>query len=101
MNPDLVGEMRIIVAPVDAELGRGNGQMQLLTRSGTNQFHGAGIWFARNTALDANTWTNNRQLDSRTGGWKPVRPDWNNTHQLTGASAVRSGRQDVLLHAVR
>jgi hypothetical protein len=25
INPDLVGEMRIILAPVDAETGRGNG----------------------------------------------------------------------------
>jgi len=59
--PDLVGEVRVIIAPVDAELGRGNGQVQFLTRSGTNQFHGAGVWFVRNTALDANTWTNNRR----------------------------------------
>jgi len=27
MSPDLIGEVRIIVAPVDAELGRGNGQI--------------------------------------------------------------------------
>src|SRR2546423_9904074 len=78
VNPDLVGEVRIIVAPVDAELGRGNGQVQFLTRSGTNQFRGTGAWFGRNTALDANTWSNNRQLDPRTGLWKPVTPDWNN-----------------------
>jgi hypothetical protein len=85
VNPDLVGEVRIIVAPVDAELGRGNGQVQFLTRSGTNQFHGAGVWFARNTGLDANTWSNNRQIDGRTGAWKPVAPDWVNSHQLTGS----------------
>ena len=30
MSPDLVGEIRMIVAPVDAEMGRGNGQMQVL-----------------------------------------------------------------------
>jgi len=83
--PDLVGEVRVIIAPVDAELGRGNGQVQFLTRSGTNQFHGAGVWFVRNTALDANTWTNNRQIDSRTGAWKPTTPDWANLHQLTGS----------------
>jgi hypothetical protein len=85
VNPDLVGEVRIIVAPVDAELGRGNGQVQFLTRSGTNAFRGTAAWFARNTALDANTWSNNRQVDVRTGAWKPVTPDWNNTHQLTGS----------------
>src|SRR5215475_10794339 len=41
VNPDMVGEFRVILSPVDAELGRGNGQVQILTRSGTNQFHGA------------------------------------------------------------
>ena len=40
INPDLVGEVRMILAPVDAELGRGSGQFQIQTRSGTNQFHG-------------------------------------------------------------
>src|SRR3954469_9627784 len=30
MNPDLVGEIRMILAPVDAEMGRGNGQIQIL-----------------------------------------------------------------------
>lgn len=85
VNPDLVGEVRIVVAPVDAEFGRGNGQVQFLTRSGTNQFRGAGVWFARNTALDSNTWSNNRQVDPTTGAWKPVTPDWSNNHQLTGS----------------
>jgi len=35
INPDLVGEVRMILAPVDAELGRGSGQFQIQTRSGT------------------------------------------------------------------
>jgi len=39
MSPDLIGEVRIVVAPVDAELGRGNGQFQFMTRSGGNQYH--------------------------------------------------------------
>jgi len=59
MSPDLIGEVRMIVAPVDAELGRGNAQIQFLTRSGTNQFRGTGVWSVRNSALDANTWNNN------------------------------------------
>src|SRR4030095_14384932 len=32
----LVGEVRLIVPPVDAELGRGNSQVQIRTRSGSN-----------------------------------------------------------------
>ena len=85
MSPDLIGEVRIIVAPVDAELGRGNGQFQFMTRSGGNQYHGALAWTVRNTAFDANTWNNNRQVDPKTGEWKPVKPDWANNHQITAS----------------
>jgi len=85
MSPDLIGEVRIVVAPVDAELGRGNGQFQFMTRSGGNQYHGAVSWTVRNTAFDANTWNNNRQVDPKTGEWKPAQPDWTNNHQITGS----------------
>jgi hypothetical protein len=85
MSPDLIGEVRMIIAPVDAELGRGNAQIQFLTRSGTNQFRGTGVWSVRNSALDANTWNNNRQIDPQTGQWEPTQPDWANNHQFTGS----------------
>src|SRR5215470_7355460 len=85
MSPDLIGEVRVVVAPVDAEMGRGNAQLQFLTRSGTNEYRGTAAWFARNSALDANTWNNNRQVDPRTGLWNPTKPDWSNTHQFTGS----------------
>src|SRR5262245_8478057 len=74
INPDLVGEVRLIVAPVDAELGRGNGAIQILTRSGTNQFHGAAVWNIQNTALNPNTWANNRN---------GIQPNWSNNNQGT------------------
>src|SRR5262245_20572845 len=74
INPDLVGEMRVILAPVDAETGRGNGQIQILTRSGTNRYRGSAVWAVRNSALDANTWVNNRD---------GIQPDWLNRHQAT------------------
>ena len=60
INPDMVGEFRVILAPVDAETGRGNGQVQITTRSGTNQLRGSAVWNVRNSALDANTWANNK-----------------------------------------
>src|SRR2546425_1554475 len=83
LNPDLVGEVRLIVAPVDAEMGRGNGQVIVQTRSGTNQYRGSAVWSVRNSALDANTWTNNKTIDPKTGGWSPTPLDWNNRHQYT------------------
>jgi hypothetical protein len=59
-NPDLVEEVKVIVAPVDAETSRGNGQVQMVTRSGTNAFRGSLSWSNHNSSLDANDWFNNR-----------------------------------------
>jgi len=53
LNPEMVGEFKMILSPVDAEMGRGAGQVQMTTRSGSNTFHGSGVWNVQNTALDA------------------------------------------------
>jgi hypothetical protein len=94
MNPDLIGEIRVILSPVDAELGRGNGQVQVLTRSGTNQFRGAAVWNIRNTALSANSWLNNSNRDPLTGNWSPTPIDWRNTNQYTisAGGPIKKGR---------
>ena len=73
INPDMVDEVRVVVAAVDVE-GRGSAQIQVRTRSGTNQFHGGATLNLRNSALDANTWSNNRQR---------VAPLWYNRPQYT------------------
>ncbi len=65
---DLVQEVRVVTSPADAEFGRGSGQVQLITRSGTNDYHGGVLYAHRNTALNANNWFNNqRGRDPRTG----------------------------------
>src|SRR5207244_3409510 len=38
-----------------------------------------------NSALDANTWLNNQQVNPQTGAWSPTKPNWTNTHQITGS----------------
>jgi hypothetical protein len=88
LNPDLVGEIRLILTPVDVEIGRGNGTIQYSTRSGTNRYTGSAVWSFRNTALDPNTWVNNRNQNLTLGapaGSLPVatRPNWSNVHQGT------------------
>src|SRR5207237_10053646 len=55
VSPDLVDEVRVIVAPADAETGRGSGQIQMSTRSGTNELHGSLFWVNRNSKLSANS----------------------------------------------
>jgi len=78
INPDLVGEIRLILSPVDAELGRGNSQIQIQTRSGTNKYAGSVVWDVQNTALNSWGWARNRVPN-------PTPPDWYNLHQLTGS----------------
>ena len=79
INPDLVGEIRLILSPVDAELGRGNSQIQIQTKSGTNKYTGTVAWNVQNTALNANTWANKRVNGTAT------QPDWYNLNQITGS----------------
>jgi len=83
VNPDLVGEIRLILAPVDAELGRGNAQVQIQTRSGTNKYTGSAVWNVQNTALNANSWLNNHTATLQNGVavLNRTNPDWRNIQE--------------------
>lgn len=60
VNPDSVDEFRVTTSNPDATKGRSSGaQVSLITKSGSNQFHGALYEYHRNTATTANDWFNN------------------------------------------
>ena len=53
-NLDSIAEFRILTNNFDAEYGEfSGGQINVVTKSGTNAFHGNAFWFLRNTDLDA------------------------------------------------
>ncbi|MGA2852222.1 MAG: carboxypeptidase regulatory-like domain-containing protein [Terracidiphilus sp.] len=53
-NLDAIAEFRIITSNFDAEYGEfSGGQISVITKSGTNAFHGSAFDFLRNTDLDA------------------------------------------------
>jgi hypothetical protein len=67
VSVDALQEFRIQTSTYAPEFGRTpGGQISIVTRSGTNQFHGAAFNYLRNDALDANDWfsgfTNNPPL---------------------------------------
>src|SRR5258705_631265 len=56
-NPDSVQEFQIVTSNFTAELGRSSGaQVTLVTRSGTNQFHGNLFEYYRTPRLDAKSY---------------------------------------------
>jgi hypothetical protein len=72
-SSDLVEEVKITTGTVDAEAGRGSGQVQMVTRSGTNQYRGSIFWNNRNSAFDARDWFANFNRTSA---------DWENRNQF-------------------
>jgi hypothetical protein len=61
---DALQEFRVDTSTYAAEYGRTpGGQISLLSRSGTNDFHGSASYYLRNEVLDANDWfANSRRL---------------------------------------
>lgn len=62
---DMTAEVQILTASYSAEYGRGaGGQVRVVSKSGTNQFHGTLYEYVRNQAFDANTWSRNRSAST-------------------------------------
>jgi hypothetical protein len=58
---DVVQEFKIQTNFFSAEFGQtGGAVVNMVTRSGTNAFHGTGYYFLRDAALNANDWFSNR-----------------------------------------
>ena len=59
-NPDTVEEFQVMLNNYSVEFGRTNGGViNIITKSGTNRWHGTAFDYLRNEALDANYYFNN------------------------------------------
>jgi hypothetical protein len=60
LNIDAVAEFRVLTGSQSAEFGRIPGAMiNVVTKSGTRDFHGVGYWVHRHEDLNATNWRNN------------------------------------------
>jgi hypothetical protein len=110
-NPDAIQEFKIQTSTYDASYGRNPGaNVNVLTKSGSNAFHGGAWWFLRNEDLDANDFFQNRdgggkqqifrqnQVGGSIGG--PIKKDklfffadYQETRQYNGVAAQGSSTQ--------
>ncbi|MCX6628333.1 MAG: carboxypeptidase regulatory-like domain-containing protein [Candidatus Solibacter sp.] len=65
-NMDAIGEIKVLSSSFQAEFGRnGGGGINMVTKSGTQAFHGTAFWNRRHEGMNANTFFNNRQNIAR------------------------------------
>lgn len=65
-NPDAIEEMQILTSDYQAEYGSSaGGQMRIVSKSGTTDFHATAYEYLRNSAMNANLWTRNQSPSTR------------------------------------
>ncbi len=63
---DAIAEVKVLINNYQAEYGRNAGaSINLVTKSGTQDFHGSLYWYTRNNALNANDFFLNRNSQAR------------------------------------
>ncbi len=61
LNPDAIQEAKVLTSNYQAEFGKAaGGQVALVSKSGTNQWHGNARFFHRHEGLNANEWFNKK-----------------------------------------
>jgi hypothetical protein len=72
ITPDSLQEFKVTTSTPTAAQGRSSGgQVSLVTKTGTNEWHGSLYEFNRNTDTSANTFFNNRTIDPMTNQTLP------------------------------
>jgi hypothetical protein len=102
-TPDAIEEFRVITNTFDAEYGRNSGSVvNVITKSGTNQFHGDVYEYFRNTILDSKGYgdpftpqLNQNQFGATFGG--PIKKDRTFFFLSTELRRIRAGQTGALV----
>ena len=84
-NPDVVQELRLVTNQFAAEYGRAAGSVvNVVTKSGSNGFHGSGFWFNNNDVFNARS-----NLDKAAGSLEAPRRNENQFGGTIGGPIVK------------
>src|SRR5271155_2810456 len=79
ISVETVSEFRVGVTNNNASFGRSEGgQINVISKSGTNAYHGAVYWYHQNSALNANTWDNGHTPNGSGLDFTPKQPQHDN-----------------------
>ncbi len=92
MNVESVAEFRVGVTNNNASFGRSEGgQINIISKSGTNEFHGGAYWYHQNSALNANTWDNGH-TPSNGLDFTPKQPQHDNRVGFTLGGPIKKNK---------
>src|SRR5579859_6934441 len=88
-----VSEFRVGVTNNNASFGRSEGgQINIISKSGTNDFHGAVYWYHQNSALNANTWDNGHTPNGSGLDFTPKSPQHDNRGGVTFGGPIKKNK---------
>jgi hypothetical protein len=94
INLDSISEVKVLSSSYTAEYGTASGAViNLVTKSGTQSFHGGAYYYARNEDLNANNFFNNRAGVNSSGDMNSPRPRYryNTTGSFLGGPVYIPG----------
>ncbi len=97
-NIDAVAEFKILTNAYQAEYGRAvGGQVQVVTKSGTQSFHGSGYWYGRRGQLERQQLDEQPRRDRQEHGVRPQRLRLHHRRSALHPGRLQQGQEEALL----
>jgi hypothetical protein len=89
ISVETVAEFRVGVTNNNATFQRSEGgQINVISKTGTNAFHGAAYWYHQNSVFNANTWDNGHTPDGSGLKYTPKTPQHDNRIGVTAGGPI-------------
>jgi Carboxypeptidase regulatory-like domain len=93
ISVETVSEFRVGVTNNNASFQRSEGgQINVISKTGTNQFHGGAYWYHQNSALNANTWDNGHTPNGSGLDFTPKQPQHDNRVGATFGGPLKKNK---------